>query len=106
MGDMNDFLVGRTIRLRVDAFDPITKQPFDPGATVVLEAVILTSANPHVAKTISSPDFTRVSQGVFTHLLDTTGYDPGVYVWRARATDSVLGIALREDTFVLSPLTT
>lgn len=97
-----EFLVGATIKLTVDTYDPDTRTPYDPGDGVVLE-VVRRQAKPAVpAQTLpGSTAFTRKSTGVFFFRLDTTGYTPGTYVWRARAHDDVLGTALRQDTFVL-----
>jgi hypothetical protein len=91
-----DYIVGETIILTAGVNAPHSTTPL-AAVSVALDALYCgTTLVP-----VSPNAFSLVTTGVWTFSLDTTGYAPGVYTWRAKAVTD-LGIGLSEDTFVLS----
>lgn len=94
MSDNRNYIAGGTIILTVDVTLPNSQVPAEAN-TVVLDGL-------YVGTTLVSVSSTFFTYGgsVWTYSLDTTGFDPGVYTWRAKA-DTDQGVALKEETFVL-----
>lgn len=97
-----DYLVGATVILKVGTRDPESRAPLDPPTPPALDA-LFQGPTP-----VTLPDpalFTLVTPGEYRFSLDTTGFAPGAYTWRAKAVDVNDDIALSEDTFVLRAAT-
>lgn len=93
-----DYLVGSTVRLQVATRDPDTRAPVDPPAPPNL-VHLGSPSGPMPLPTVAA--FTRVTPGEYQLSLQTVGFLPGVYTWRAEAMDETGDVALSEDTFVL-----
>lgn len=98
--DPRRYLIGETVILTVAASTPGDRRPTDPAA-VVLDAVVLNKIGYPNAVALIGEAFERIGAGDYEFRLQTAGWEPGVYTWRARATDGTTGVALKEDTFVL-----
>ena len=104
--DTQDYLVGATVVLEVRVSARNTRVPKDAN-TLVLDLLMRASSGQSavVIDLGGTPPFERVSEGYYEYRLDTTGFLPGVYVWRAVASDgSPTGVAMKEDAFVLGAL--
>jgi hypothetical protein len=93
-----DYIVGSTVKLLVGTRDPATRSPLDPPTPPVLDHL---SRGGTAVTLPGTTTFTLITPGFYELSLQTTGYTPGVYVWRARATDANGDVALSEDQFVL-----
>lgn len=94
--DSSDFVVGETAVLYVNVSSPRTRAGVDP--TTMTLTGLWRGSTP-----VALPDavtFTRVETGLWTLLLDTTDYLPGIYTWRAAAVGSA-GLSVVEDTLAL-----
>lgn len=101
MADQRDWLVGATVDLTVKVSVPRTNTPTTPSGGVVLDALYV-GKEPVALPAVTA--FTALSVGEYVLKLDTTGFVPGVYTWRVRAIDEVVGVGVREDLFVLRSL--
>lgn len=97
-----DYLVGSTVHLKVATREPETRAPKDPPTPPVLDSLVLGSAAVALPTTVV---FAKITPGEYRFSLQTAGFAPGVYTWRARAVDEAGDVALSEDTFVLRPAT-
>jgi hypothetical protein len=95
MTDTRDYFVGEGVVLTVGINAPNSTTPI-AASSVVLDGLYCGTT----PVTVSPDAFTLVTQGVWTFTVDTTGYAPGVYTWRVKATTAG-GIGINEDTFVL-----
>lgn len=97
MADGLNFLVGETVHLRARVSKAGTKTPYSPqtvrltslsldGAPVVLPAVV---------------DFTRLVEGEFLLILDTSTLAPGVYSVVVTLSDGPTAVRLLRGSFVL-----
>lgn len=93
-----DYIVGSTVKLVCGITEPLTRAPIDPPGGVALVALVLSTSSVALPTTVV---FTKVTPGEYVLSLQTVGFLPGVYTWRARATDANGDVALSEDTFVL-----
>lgn len=94
-----DYIVGSTVVLKVSTRDPATRAPLDPSAVTLVALV-------HNAAPVTLPSvvaFAKITPGEYRLSLATGALAPGLYTWRAQATDSAGDVALSEDTFVLRP---
>lgn len=98
MADQRDWLVGSTVDLIVKTSVPRTNVPATPSQGVVLDALFVGNA---VVPLPTAVTFAAITEGEYLLKLDTTGFAPGVYTWRAKAIDAAYGTGVREDTFVL-----
>lgn len=95
MNESNSYFVGTTVSLTVIVTAVGSANPED-ATSVILDA--LTSGTD--TGTVPNASFTHVSTGTYVLELDTTDMAPGVWTWRAKATNSQ-GITFAEDTFTL-----
>jgi hypothetical protein len=98
-----DYIVGSTVHLKVGTRHPENRSPLDPPSPPVLDMLNLFGVDD-----LALPEnvtFTKITPGEYRLSLQTTGLVPGVYTWRAKATDAAGDIALSEDTFILRPAT-
>lgn len=95
-----DYIVGSTIRLRVSTRDPASRAALDPPTPPVLDDLDLAGTEVALPSLVV---FTKITPGEYMLSLQTATLAPGVYTWRARATDAQGDVALSEDTFVLRP---
>lgn len=105
--EQQDYLVGSTVVLTVGVSKRSTRIPTN-AVTLVLDALFLVpSGGAAVPVTVAGSNaFTNITEGAYEFRLDTTGYLPGTYTWRAKATDgTVPGVAVQEDSFVLKAVT-
>lgn len=93
-----DYIVGSTVHLKAVTRDPETRAPSDPPSPPVLDDLNLGVTNVPLPAQVA---FTKVTPGEYRYSLQTEGFAPGAYTWRAKATDANGDIALSEDTFVL-----
>jgi hypothetical protein len=93
-----DYISGATVKLTAAIRDPLTRAPKDPPGGVFLDALVLAGE----AQTLPDPaTFTKITPGEYVFALDTVGFVPGAYTWRAKAIDENGDVALAEDTFVV-----
>jgi hypothetical protein len=97
-----DYIVGSTVHLKVSTRDPVTRAPLDPPTPPTLDDLDLVGAEVTLPTTVL---FAQVTPGEYVLALQTVGFAPGLYTWRARATDAAGDVALSEDTFVLRAAT-
>lgn len=98
MRNDRDYIAGATIKLIVAIRDPETGAPLDPPGGVTLDGLVLGT----VAVTLPSEvEFTLRTPGEYVLPLQTAGFVPGTYTWRAKAVDENDDVALSEDTFVV-----
>lgn len=97
-----DYIVGATVVLKVGTRDPETRAPLDPPSPPVLDDLDLAGAEIALPSVVV---FTKITPGEYRLSLQTVGFAPGVYTWRAKALDINGDVALSEDTFVLRPAT-
>lgn len=92
-----EFISGATVVLTVIVSQPDSGAPLDP-TQVTLD--LLKVGADHLV-TVNPVTFTKVTPGQYVLRVDSTGFIPGTYTWRAKAQDALLGVGLREDTFVV-----
>jgi hypothetical protein len=86
------------LRLTVNFSDPDTNGLVDP-ASATLDLLMRDSM---VILTPDSNALTRLSQGIFRYVLDTSGFIGGRYDWRIRGVDQSGDVSLIEDYFILT----
>lgn len=99
-----DYIVGSTVHLKVATRHPETRAPLDPPDPPVLDDLDLLGSEVDIPLP-GTVEFTKITPGEYRLSLQTVGFAPGVYNWRAKATDANGDIALSEDTFILRPQT-
>lgn len=97
-----DYLVGSTVRLKVSVREPGGGAPLDPPTPPTLVHLVSAGVALALPTTVA---FTKVTPGQYVLSLQTVGYAPGVYSWRAQAVDANSDVALSEDAFVLRATT-
>lgn len=93
-----NYIVGATVKLVVGITDPFDRSPVDPPGGVTLVGLILAGTNMTLPGDVT---FDKITPGEYRLSLQTTGFAPGSYIWRAAATDTNGDVALSEDNFVL-----
>jgi len=96
-----DFLVGETVHLRARVSKAGSRVPYSPQ-TVRLTSLRLAGADVALPAIV---DFTKVAEGDFTLVIDSSPLAPGTYDVVVTLSDGPNAVRLLRGTFVLNPVT-